>query len=115
MLEKEDLEKIKMGDDGSVSILEGINPRVQIMYCLYFDAVITKKDDKFYYIQQTCCKDGWRVTEIPYKHITLEFLEEMEEKSVESFFKSEGKAAQNHIETLLKGSVKQKIFILINS
>jgi len=109
MLEKKDLENIKMGNDGSVTILEGINPRVQMLYCLYFNAVITKKDEVFYYIQEASCKDGWRVTEIPYKHITLGFLEELEEKSIESFFKTEGRSAQNHIETLLRGNAKQEI------
>ena len=106
MLEKKDLENIKMGDNGSVSILEGINPRVQMMYCLYFNAVIIKKDDKFYYIQETSCKDGWQVTELPYKHMTLVFLEELEEIAIENFFKVKSRTAFNPLEALLRGRQK---------
>jgi len=111
MLEKKDLENIKMGDDGSISILEGINPRVQMLYCLCFNAVITKKNQVFYYIQETNCKDGWRVTEILYKHITLEFLEELEEKAVENYLNNRGIAVPNPLEALLKGDNTQEELI----
>ena len=50
MLEKKDIQGINMGDDGSITILEGINARVQMFYYLYFDAIIIKKDGTFYYV-----------------------------------------------------------------
>lgn len=102
MLERKELENIKMGNDGSVSILEGINPRIQMLYCLYFEAVITKKDGRFYYIQETSCKDGWQVTEFPYKCLTLEFLEELEVIAVENYLNNRGIAVPNPLEVLLK-------------
>ena len=104
MLEKKDLENIKMGDNGSVSILEGINPKVQMMYCLCFHSVITEKEGKLYYVQETICKDGWQVTEIPYESITLEFLEELEDIAIENYFKSGCRIAKNPLEVLLKGN-----------
>lgn len=110
MLERKDLENIKMGNDGSVTVLEGINPRVQMMYCLYFGAVMTKKDGKFYYIQETSCKDGWQVTEFPYEHLTLEFLEELEEIAIANVFKNGNRAVANPLEALLRGDdIKQEV------
>ena len=45
MLEKKDIQEIKMGEDGSITILEGISARLQMLYSLYFRAVIIKKDE----------------------------------------------------------------------
>ena len=32
MLEAKDIKNIKMGNDGTISILEGINPKIQMLY-----------------------------------------------------------------------------------
>lgn len=111
MLERKELENIKMGDDGSVTILEGINPRVQMTYCLYFGAVMIKKDGRFYYIQETSCKDGWQVTKLPYKCLTLEFLEELEGIAVDNYLNHRGIAVPNPIEALLKSDNTQEEII----
>lgn len=102
MLEKKDIQEIKMGEDGSITILEGISARLQMLYSLYFRAVIIKKDEAFYYIQRTGCKDGYVVTKIPYKHITLKLLEEMEEEAVREYMEKKGICVNNPIESLLK-------------
>ena len=65
--------------------------------------MIIKKDEKLYYIQEMSCKDGYMVTEIPYKHITLELLEEMQEETIRNFVENKGMTKQNAIETLLRG------------
>ena len=110
MLEKKDIQNIKIGDGGSITILEGINVRVQMFYGLCFRAVIVKKDDTFYYVENTSCKDGYEITEIPYKHITLGLLEEMEEKAVNDWIEKKGICVINPIEKLLRSSdAKTKI------
>ena len=43
MLEKKDLENIEFGYNGAISIIEGVNPLIQMQYSLYFNAVLKKK------------------------------------------------------------------------
>ena len=57
---------------------------------------------RHYYIQGTGCKDGYVVTKIPYKHITLKLLEEMEEEAVREYMEKKGICVNNPIESLLK-------------
>ena len=90
MLEKKDLESVEFGYNGTISIIEGVNPFVQLQYSLYFNAVLKEKDGKLYYIKETPCKDGYDITEFPFKNISKKLIEELQEAAIQNYMVNKG-------------------------
>ena len=102
MLEKKDLENIEFGYNGTISIIEGVNPLVQMQYSLYFNAVLKEKDGKFYYIQEDSCKEGYRVTEFPFENISKELIEELQEIAIRNYIEEKGLCVKDPLQNIIK-------------
>lgn len=102
MLEKKDLENIEFGYNGTISIIEGVNPFVQIQYSLYFNAVLKEKEGNFYYIQETSCKDGYHITEFPFKNISKKLIEELQETAIQNYIEKKGICVKDPLENIIR-------------
>ena len=101
MLTSEDVKEIKRGDDGTFTIFKELNTKVQVLYCVYFDAIIVEKDDVLYYVRRRHNKNCYAVTPFPFKTLTKELLIEMEEEAVTVAYQKNYSFTNEKIEKLL--------------
>lgn len=83
LITKDDIKKIKMGDDGTFTIIKDLNVKAQVMFCTLFDALIVEKDDGLYYVKRIKKGKSFEVTPFPFRNMTKELLIEMVEEAVD--------------------------------
>ena len=101
MLTREELKEIKMGDDGTFTIFKELNTKAQVLYCIYFDAIIVERDDVLYYVRRKHNTNCYVVTPFPFKALTKELLIEMEEEAVTLAYQKNYSFSNAKIEKLL--------------
>ena len=101
MLEKKDLENIEFGYNGAISIIEGVNPLIQMQYSLYFNAVLKEKEGKLYYIKETPCKNGYDITEFPFKNISKELIEELQDTAIQNYMVNKGICVRDPLQNIV--------------
>ena len=112
MLEKKDLENIEFGYNGAISIIEGVNPLIQMQYSLYFNAVLKEKEGKFYYIQEDSCKEGYRVTEFPFNNISKKLIEELQEIAIRNYIAEKGLGVKDPLENIVRMGAKPYLVLM---
>ena len=104
MLEKKDLENIEFGYNEAISIIEGVNPLIQMQYSLYFNAVLKEKKGKLYYIKETPCKNGYDITEFPFKNISKELkelIEELQDTAIQNYMLNKGICVRDPLQNII--------------
>lgn len=83
LITRDDIKKIKMGDDGTFTIIKDLNVKAQVMFCTLFDALIVEKDDGLYYVKRIKKGKSYEATPFPFRNMTKELLIEMVEEAVD--------------------------------
>ena len=100
MLTREELKEIKMGDDGTFTIFKELNTKAQVLYCIYFDAIIVEKDDVLYYVKRIKKSNTYEATPFPFRNLTRDLLIEMVEEAVDLRIRKNDLFSYRKIESL---------------
>ena len=100
LITRDDIKKIKMGDDGTFTIIKDLNVKAQVMFCTLFDALIVEKDDGLYYVKRIKKSNTYEATPFPFRNLTRDLLIEIVEEAVDLRIRKNDLFSYRKIESL---------------